>query len=44
MGHPTCHAPGDISLDGTVSMAFRALSQVQRALRREDADHADIAK
>jgi hypothetical protein len=41
MGHPTCHAPGDISLDGAVSTAFRALSQVQRALRREDADLAD---
>jgi hypothetical protein len=26
MGHPTCHAPGDISLDGAVSMALRALS------------------
>jgi hypothetical protein len=41
MGHPTCHAPGNISLDGAVSMAFRALSQVQRALHREDADLAD---
>jgi hypothetical protein len=38
MGHPTWHAPGDISLDGAMSTAFRALSQVQRALRREDAD------
>jgi hypothetical protein len=35
MGHPTCHAPDDISLDGAVSMALRALSQVQRVLRRE---------
>jgi hypothetical protein len=26
MGHPTCHAPCDISLDGAVSMALRALS------------------
>jgi hypothetical protein len=26
MGHPTYHAPGDISLDGAVSTAFRALS------------------
>jgi hypothetical protein len=41
MGHPTCHAPGDISLDGAVSTAFRALSQVQRALRWEDADLTD---
>jgi hypothetical protein len=41
MGHATCHAPGDISLDGAVSMAFRALSQVQRALRWKDADLAD---
>jgi hypothetical protein len=37
-GHPTYHAPGDISLDGAVSMALRALSQVQRVLRREDGD------
>jgi hypothetical protein len=28
MGHPTYHAPGDISLDGAVSTALRALSQV----------------
>jgi hypothetical protein len=41
MGHPTYHAPGDISMDGTVSMALRALSQVQRVLRREDGDLAD---
>jgi hypothetical protein len=41
MGHPTCHAPGDISLDGAVSTALRALSQVQRVLRREDRDLAD---
>jgi hypothetical protein len=41
MGHPTCHAPGDISLDGVVSTALRALSQVQRVLRREDGDLAD---
>jgi hypothetical protein len=41
MGHPNCHAPGDISLDGAVSTAFRALSQVQRALCREDADLTD---
>jgi hypothetical protein len=41
MGHPTCHTPGDISLDGAVSTALRALSQVQRALRREDEDLAD---
>jgi hypothetical protein len=41
MGHPTCHAPGDISLDGAVSTALRALSQVQRVLRREDGDLAD---
>jgi hypothetical protein len=26
MGHPTYHAPGDISLDGAVSTALRALS------------------
>jgi hypothetical protein len=26
MGHPTYHAPGDISLDGSVSTALRALS------------------
>jgi hypothetical protein len=41
MWHLTCHAPGDISLDGAVSTALRALSQVQRALRREDKDLAD---
>jgi hypothetical protein len=41
MGHPTYHAPGDISLDGTVSTALRALSQVQRVVRREDGDLAD---
>jgi hypothetical protein len=41
MGHPTCHAPGDISLDGAVSTALRALSQVQHVLRREDGDLAD---
>jgi hypothetical protein len=41
MGHPTCHAPGDISLDGVVSTALRALSQVQRVLRREDGDLTD---
>jgi hypothetical protein len=41
IGHPTCHAPGDISLDGAVSTALRALSQVQRVLRREDGDLAD---
>jgi hypothetical protein len=39
--HPTCHAPGDISLDGAVSTALRALSQVQRVLRREDGDLTD---
>jgi hypothetical protein len=27
-GHPTYHAPGDVSLDGAVSTALRALSQV----------------
>ena len=41
MGHPTYHAPGDISLDGAVSTALRALSQVQRVLRREDGDLTD---
>jgi hypothetical protein len=41
MGHPTYHAPGDISLDGAVSTALRALSQVQHVLRREDGDLAD---
>jgi hypothetical protein len=41
MGHPTYHAPDDISLDGAVSTALRALSQVQRVLRREDGDLAD---
>jgi hypothetical protein len=41
MGHPTYHAPSDISLDGAVSTALRALSQVQRVLRREDGDLAD---
>jgi hypothetical protein len=41
MGHPTFHAPGDISLDGAVSTALRALSQVQRVLHREDRDFAD---
>jgi hypothetical protein len=34
MGHPTYHAPSDISLDGAVSTALRALSQVQRMQRR----------
>jgi hypothetical protein len=28
MGHPTFHAPGDVSLDEAVSTALRALSQV----------------
>jgi hypothetical protein len=41
MGHPTYHAPGDISLDGAVSTTLRALSQVQRVLCREDGDLAD---
>jgi hypothetical protein len=41
MGHPTCHAPCDISLDGTVSTALRALSQVQRVLHQEDGDLVD---
>jgi hypothetical protein len=41
MGHPTYHAPDDISLDGVVSTTLRALSQVQRVLRREDGDLAD---
>jgi hypothetical protein len=41
MGHPTYHAPGDISLDGAMSTALRALSQVQRVLRWEDGDLAD---
>jgi hypothetical protein len=41
MGHLACHAPGDISLDGAVSTALRALSQVQRVLRWEDGDLAD---
>jgi hypothetical protein len=41
MGHPTCHASGDISLDGAVSTALRALSQVQRVLRREERDLTD---
>jgi hypothetical protein len=41
MGHPTYHSPGDISLEWAVSMALRALSQVQRVLRREDGDLAD---
>jgi hypothetical protein len=41
MGHPTYHAPGDISLDGAMSKALRALSQVQHVLRREDGDLAD---
>jgi hypothetical protein len=40
-GHPTYHAPGDISLDGAVSTALMALSQVQRVLRREDGDLTD---
>jgi hypothetical protein len=34
MGHPTCHAPGDISRDGAVSTTLRALSQVQRPAGR----------
>jgi hypothetical protein len=40
-GHPTYHAPGDISLDGAVSTPLMALSQVQRVLCREDGDLAD---
>jgi hypothetical protein len=40
-GHPTYHAPGDISLDGAVSTPLMALSQVQRVLRREDGDLTD---
>jgi hypothetical protein len=40
-GHPTYHALGDISLDGVVSTTLRALSHVQRVLRREDGDLAD---
>jgi hypothetical protein len=40
-GHPTYHAPGDISPDGAVSTALRALSQVQRVLQREDGDLVD---
>jgi hypothetical protein len=41
MGHPTCHPPRDISLDRAVSTALRALSQVQRVLRREEGDLAN---
>jgi hypothetical protein len=41
MGHPTSHAPGDIFLDGVVSTALRALSQVQCVLHREDGDLTD---
>jgi hypothetical protein len=33
LGHPTLYAAGDIPLDEAVSMAPRALSQVQRVLR-----------
>jgi hypothetical protein len=40
-GHPTYHAPGDISLDGAVSTTLRALSQVHRVLHREDGDLID---
>jgi hypothetical protein len=36
MGHPTFYVSDDISLDEAVSTAHRALSQVQRVLRRED--------
>jgi hypothetical protein len=36
MGHPTFYVPDDIFLDEAVSTAHRALSQVQRVLRRED--------
>jgi hypothetical protein len=36
MGHPTFYAPDDIPLDEVVSMAHRALSQVQHVLRWED--------
>jgi hypothetical protein len=35
-GHPTLYASDDIPLDEAVSMAHRALSQVQRVLRLED--------
>jgi hypothetical protein len=36
MGHPTFYAPDDIRLDESVSLAHRALSEVQRVLHRED--------
>jgi hypothetical protein len=41
MGHPTFHAPDDIPLDEAMSMARRALSQVQRVLRWDDEDLTD---
>jgi hypothetical protein len=36
MGRPTFYAPDDINLDEAMSTAHRAMSQVQRVLRRED--------
>jgi hypothetical protein len=35
MGHPTFYATDDIPLDDSVSMAHKALSQVQRVIHRE---------
>jgi hypothetical protein len=41
LGHPTPYAPDDIPLGEAMSTAHRALSQVQRVLRREGEDLAD---
>jgi hypothetical protein len=41
LGHPTPYAPDDIPLGEVVSMAHRALSQVQRVLRRKGEDLTD---
>jgi hypothetical protein len=41
LGHSTPYAPDDIPLGEVASMAHRALSQVQRVLRRKGEDLAD---
>jgi hypothetical protein len=41
LGHPTPYVSDDIPLGEAMSMAHRALSQVQRLLRREGEDLAD---
>jgi hypothetical protein len=41
LGHPSPYAPGNVPLDEAMSTAHRALSQVQRVLRRKGEDLAD---